>query len=158
MKPSLRLIILLLSLTVFSQVHAQQILPGKSYSIRCAALYNGIDMFLSSRFNSTETLVRMDRMESQSVWQFVAGTGGYKMMSTRHNGYIFQDGEDRLMITKDEGQAKVFMLERAASGNFYIKAADGRVLTRALMLTDGKMVKEQKIQEAEWVVKEISGQ
>jgi hypothetical protein len=162
MRSFFRLTFLLLSMSVFFvNAQAQQIRPGKSYSIRCAAMYNDIDLFLSSRFNSAETVVQMDRMESQSVWQFVAASGGYKMMSVRHNGYIFQDGQGRLMITKDAGQAKVFMTERAYSGNFYFKAADGTVLhhqNRAVVLADGKRVKEQKIQEAEWIVNEINGQ
>jgi hypothetical protein len=124
-------------------------------------MYNDIDLFLSSRFNSAETVVQMNRMENQSVWQFVAGAGGYKMLSVRHKGYIFQDSQGRLMITPDENQAKLFMTERAASGNFYFKASDGTVLQQkstAVVLTNGQTVKEQKIQEAEWVVKEIGGQ
>lgn len=162
MRSIIRLTLLLLSTSLFNiTAQAQQISPGKTYSIRCAAMYNDIDLFLSSRFNSTETVVQMNRVENQSVWQFVPASGGYKMMSVRHNGYIFQDDQGRLMITKDAGQAKVFMPERAYSGNFYFKAADGKMIhhsNRAVVLTDGRQIKEQKIPEAEWVLNEIKGQ
>jgi len=163
MKTFLRLNALFLGLTLFcTTAPAQQIMPGKSYSIRCAAMYNDIDVFLSSRFNSVETIVQTNRVESQSVWQFVAGAGGYKMMDARQNGYIFQDSQGRLMITKDASQAKIFMLERAASGNFYFKGTEGAVLQhqsgQTIVLSDGLRAKQEKIQQAEWVVNEISGQ
>ncbi len=162
MRYLLQLNCLLIGLFVFnSSAQAQQISPGKTYSIRCAAKYNDIDMYLSSRFNSTETIVQMNRMENQSAWQFEVASGGYKLMSVRHKGYIFMDNQGRLMITKDKNQANVFSLQRALSGNFYFKTPSGSVLkhqTRSVILADGKAMQEQKVQEAEWVVTEVVGQ